>query len=258
MCNDQVVFLYRITRIETGKTYIGMTTKPTIRWWTHRWMAGKSSSLIHKALAKYGEDSFVFEIIGCSRNWQDGAETERQLIMQYGSYVLDGGYNLTKGGEGVLGNIFSDESRERIGRSRRGKPGRPIPESEKQVHRDHTLRMYAEHPEYRNELSKRALESRIRNGNLITGRTNSEETKRKMSEAAKKRWSSIAAEDRTTLLKGSWTDEERRNRAKKGAQTRMASGQGIAGLLRMTKEDRSNAMKKAWITRKAKLSQQHF
>jgi group I intron endonuclease len=223
-----IAYLYCITRIATGQKYIGLTIDPKVRWWTHCWSAGRSRQFIHRAIAKYGSDAFTFEIVACARTWIEGAETERRLIAQHRSFVKDGGYNLTTGGEGPHGRVCSEETRARIGQSRKGQPGRQISAAERDIHRKQTLQMYANHPEYRAELSKRSLESRIRNGNLGIGRSNSPDTIARMRKAARKRWSGKTPEQRSAAVCGSSSKEQRRERARHTHLTKVALGNDIA------------------------------
>lgn len=194
-----IAYTYAITRIATGQRYIGVTIEPDTRWAMHRWSAGRSPQLIHKALAKYGADAFTFEILACSRTWKDAALIERQLIAQYGTHVSDGGYNLTLGGEGPYGRVCSLETRAKLSRSRKGK-GHRIPAAQKEVHRRHTLAMYRDHPELRLELGRRATAARVRNGHNGVGRKNSEETLERMRVAALERWSKTTLGDRKSHM----------------------------------------------------------
>jgi group I intron endonuclease len=195
-----IAYLYSITRIETGQRYIGLTINPEVRWWTHRWSAGKSNNRIHRAIAKHGAEAFRFEIIACARTWEDGAQVERQLIEQFRCHVSQGGYNLTTGGEGHAGVPCSPETKERIGRSRRGKPGRPIPPAEREIHREHLLRRFKEDPTAFYEMAQNSMNSRIRNGHL-TGRKNSPKTIEKMRDSAKLRWSNVSQQERQAHMR---------------------------------------------------------
>lgn len=110
-----VVYLYKITRLATGQSYIGVTVNPRKREATHKWIANKRHrglfQLIHKAIAKYGCDAFSFEVIACSRNYESALQTEIDLIAQWQSHISDSGYNLTRGGEGPSGRSCTPETR---------------------------------------------------------------------------------------------------------------------------------------------------
>ena len=103
-------FIYKITNKENGKIYIGKTVN-TIqeRWHEHIDEAfgnNASNSLLHKAIAKYGVSSFLVEEVG---EFLDSELNEKEIfyIKEYKSFHLDGGYNLTYGGEGTT--RYSDE-----------------------------------------------------------------------------------------------------------------------------------------------------
>jgi group I intron endonuclease len=185
-----IAYLYIITRTETGQRYIGITINHRKRWSSHKWLAktGRTEQLVHRAIAKYGADSFTFEVVGCARSWADACQAEAHLIEQYGSHVSLGGYNLTLGGEGPAGRTCSPETKARISASRKGQPGRPIPPEEREATRIRLLQLYADDPSQRSLRASRSIESRNRNGNTGHGRKNSPETIERMRLAALKVW----------------------------------------------------------------------
>lgn len=58
----------------------------------------KTGQYIHRAMAKYGVENFIFEIISTCRTQEDTDETESILIKQYDSRSKEHGYNLMIGG----------------------------------------------------------------------------------------------------------------------------------------------------------------
>lgn len=189
--STSVVYLYRITHTASGRCYIGLTIEPRKRRNTHAWLANKlpgRSALIHRAMAKYGRDAFIFEVIASATSWADAIEAERLLILQEDAHVSCGGFNLTQGGEGPFGRTCSQETRDKISASRRGQPGRKISDEEKAAARERVLRMYAERPELRSGMARRSIEARKRNGNMGHGRKHSPERIEKIRQAALKRW----------------------------------------------------------------------
>lgn len=96
--------------------YCGITTRSLHKRWTaHR----KSKFALGCAIRKYGEDAFSIEEIARSWSFDDLKEFEKLLIEQYGTYA-PGGYNLTRGGDGVLGIKFSEETLAQMSLSRKG------------------------------------------------------------------------------------------------------------------------------------------
>ena len=98
-------YIYLVTNFENGKLYVGQTVN-TIehRWDDHvseAYNGNKSSSLLHRAIIKYGASSFgICALEECADAELD--EREKYYIKEYDTYYIhDKGYNLTWGGEGV-------------------------------------------------------------------------------------------------------------------------------------------------------------
>ncbi len=101
--------IYKITNVLNNKIYIGITTKPLnkrrqqhIQWSKHK----KRLYVIHKAINKYGLDNFLFESIDNFDGNDDACQKEVKYISLYNSFIPNG-YNMTLGGEGVLGHKHS-------------------------------------------------------------------------------------------------------------------------------------------------------
>lgn len=93
-----MISLYVVTNKLNGKQYVGMTSRSMRqRRWEHLSAARNDSQYhFHKALRKYGEDSFEWEVVAQTLAHDDACESERRLIEQQRP-----AYNLTVGGEGV-------------------------------------------------------------------------------------------------------------------------------------------------------------
>ena len=86
--------IYKITNKINGKAYIGQSRKIEQRF--HEHIYANTSSLIHKAIIKYGQNNFTFEILEeCSA--EELNEKEIYWIKYYDTY--ENGYNLTLGGD---------------------------------------------------------------------------------------------------------------------------------------------------------------
>lgn len=94
-------YLYKITNQLSQKIYIGQSNKETERWRQHKYFARqeKPAQYIHRAMAKYGFENFVYEIIAMCVSPEDANETEKELIKQYDSRNPKKGYNVAPGGE---------------------------------------------------------------------------------------------------------------------------------------------------------------
>lgn len=107
-----MAIVYLLTNTVNGKKYVGKTVRSLdIRWQEHVNCSKYHSTLhIHKAIRKYGSDSFSKEIIEeCDNN--NASNREVFWIETFNTFYH--GYNMTKGGEGVEGFIHSKESNEK-------------------------------------------------------------------------------------------------------------------------------------------------
>ena len=96
--------IYKITNKINKKIYIGKAINITTRWNQHYLDSFNDNindnSIIHKAIRKYGVESFSFEIlILCSPKELD--ELEKYYIKYYNSNNKDIGYNIAEGGGGA-------------------------------------------------------------------------------------------------------------------------------------------------------------
>ena len=96
---DRVHYIYRIINKINGKIYIGQSVDTIRRWYDHKRDAAKQNPpmLITKAIKKYGNNNFDFEVIACCKSWKHANELETILVAQYHSLVPYG-YNMTLGG----------------------------------------------------------------------------------------------------------------------------------------------------------------
>ena len=114
--------VYRITNIANGKSYIGISNNIERRWKYE--IRGDSidkgvNSAIEKAIRKYGEDCFYFEILEVLEDADDRFEAEKMFIKRYDT-MAPNGYNLTEGGEGACGFKHSDDTKRKMSESKKG------------------------------------------------------------------------------------------------------------------------------------------
>lgn len=100
-----MIGIYKITKIENGKSYIGKSNDIERRFKEHQTKGKISRIPVDEAIAKYGINAFTYEIIEkCSLNQLN--EREQYWIKYYDTY--HNGYNETIGGE--IGNMQHGET----------------------------------------------------------------------------------------------------------------------------------------------------
>lgn len=104
------MLIYKVKNIINKKIYIGKTTNTLQeRKKSHEKKAKyKPKTHFHRALKKYGNDNFEWEILQTANNAEDLNQLEQTYIKKYNSYKE--GYNMTNGGEG--GDTISNKSYE--------------------------------------------------------------------------------------------------------------------------------------------------
>lgn len=116
---------YLITCGPSGKRYVGITTQSVAdRWKQHLKDSQRRLSregALARAIRKYGAESFSIEPICVSWSWKNLCSLETALIAQWNTKAPNG-YNLTSGGEGVVGYQRTAEDIERSAAKHRGKP----------------------------------------------------------------------------------------------------------------------------------------
>ena len=90
-----MIGIYKITNKINNKIYIGQSINIEERWKKH--IYSPSNSLVHQAIAKYGVQSFTFEVLEECASEQLN-EHEVYWIAHYNS-VIPFGYNKTEGGD---------------------------------------------------------------------------------------------------------------------------------------------------------------
>lgn len=108
--------IYKATNRVNGKVYVGKTMYDVPR----RLRAHKRGEFYFgRAIKKYGIRNFDIVVVDYADNPELLSLKEQDWIVRCRSFVPNG-YNLTEGGEGVLGLRFSSESIERLSKSHLG------------------------------------------------------------------------------------------------------------------------------------------
>lgn len=103
-----------------GKVYIGITCqRPEARWRNGK--GYKNNLHFWRAICLYGWDNIKHEIIRDNISKEEACEKEKELIALYDSASGKNGYNLTLGGDGVVGITHSEYSKMLMSKARKGK-----------------------------------------------------------------------------------------------------------------------------------------
>ena len=138
-----------------GKVYIGLTTTSLEqRKKEHKSNAKKGNRrYLYNALRKYNMvDTFKLIEIDIADTKEELYEKEMGYIIMYRSFEREYGYNMTYGGDGVNGYVFTEEDRKKISNTVK-KYNKENPEVGKK-HGEALKKYYQENPEARQEMSE--------------------------------------------------------------------------------------------------------
>ena len=109
--------VYLLTNSVNGKRYVGITRQTFSARLSKHWSAAKFGrpTRIAAAIRKYGKASFTSVVLETVKTYKNAMEREREIIL-----TMKPEYNVTAGGEGVLGLIFSQETRAKISAKAKG------------------------------------------------------------------------------------------------------------------------------------------
>ena len=115
------MYLYKISFPEhlTTKCYIGITSQ-TLKKRFKSHCYSSNCSLISRAIKKYGKNSAIMSVIAECDNWELLCLAEQEAIEKFNT-ISPNGYNLTLGGEGLYGHVFSEQHKDRISKANIGK-----------------------------------------------------------------------------------------------------------------------------------------
>ena len=103
--------IYKFVNKINGKCYIGFTKNVKKRLNEHR--LSRDNTYFHNSIKKYGIENFSFEIIYQSKDGQHCKDVmESYFINLYDSF--NSGYNLTHGGEGLLGFNHTETTKNKM------------------------------------------------------------------------------------------------------------------------------------------------
>jgi group I intron endonuclease len=114
MAND----VYLIINLVNNKKYVGITRNGyLVRFHQHLQESHTAyhNSILHKALAKYGDENFVVKLIETNVPDSQIKEKEKYYIKLYDTfYVNKKGYNMTEGGDGMSGYSHTKQTKAKI------------------------------------------------------------------------------------------------------------------------------------------------
>ena len=147
-------YIYKI-EFPNGKHYIGQTISLEQRKREHKKCAKKDNTVLYKALRKYNIiDTFELIEIDTADTFEKLCEKEIEYILIYNShYIIGYGYNMTYGGDGINGYIFTEEDRKKNSQ-RVKKYYENNPEVAKQ-NGERLKEYYKNHPEVIQQISER-------------------------------------------------------------------------------------------------------
>jgi len=166
---DSKFVIYKITHIDSGKSYIGMTMDYLRRMKNHFNDNNPNCRYLHRAIKKYNKVAFQHKILYRCNSWETLCQKEKEYIRLFKTKSPKG-YNLTDGGEGIYGLKHSDESKKKMSESSKGR-----------IVSLETRRKLSEIN--KGHIVSNAARKKISNSHK--GRTFSKETLKKMSDAGK-------------------------------------------------------------------------
>lgn len=178
--------IYLLTNTVNGKRYVGVTSKGVLaRWKQHCYTAKcKAVTYLHRAINKYGKESFTVEHIASALNPTVAVEFERDVIKQYAPE-----YNQTNGGEFTVGRRVTEETRRKMAE---GQKGRKHSAERRQQHGEAIKQKLKDDPVYRNKIFDALDKARAnaftpaanaKRGAAAIGRPMSLEARKKISDA---------------------------------------------------------------------------
>ena len=165
--SNNVVYMY--TNKVNGRRYIGITNDLERRRKEH---LRHSTQLIDRKIKEYGADNFDLVVI-FTGTYEECKIKEQEYIEQYQTLASQNGYNITKGGDGVVGFSHSEESKKRMSESHKKLPHKPHSEETKQKISESNI---GKHSNY-----KPTEETKQKISDSLTGRKLNEEQRKAIS-----------------------------------------------------------------------------
>jgi hypothetical protein len=148
--------IYKIV-FPNGKHYIGLTTTSLEQRTKEHKKSAKNgdTKCIYNAIRKYGMvDTLELVEIDTADTIEELCEKEIGYIIEYNSYYMNGGYgyNMTLGGEGTNGYVYTEEDRKKISKSQKKRFENP---KEIQKNSERIKKYYEDNPDAIQQNSER-------------------------------------------------------------------------------------------------------
>lgn len=214
-----MICIYAIINIVDDKHYVGQAQDRDYRWREHRkQLRGfyHHNLFLQRAWCKHGESNFIFVVLEVLNDAHNLNERET-----YWAKLLNAEYNIAPPGQGMRGYKHTDEARANMSNSHKGKSHHSDDHKKKLSERmkgnKHAAgtKQSAEHIEARASVIRGrpvSLETRAKRSASLKGKKHSEEakakmsaavnwrppvseeTRKKLSDAAKKQWEKLLTE----------------------------------------------------------------
>jgi len=119
------MLIYKLTNRVNGGVYIGkyIGNEADARFQQHVREARRGGDrYLCRAIRKYGSDSFKVEVIYRAKTADELSKMETFFIILHQSHKSENGYNMTLGGEGTVGRVVSERTRQLWSNQRKGRP----------------------------------------------------------------------------------------------------------------------------------------
>ena len=183
------MLIYRVTNKINGKKYVGQTVfslEKRRRQHINDALSNKDTYHFHNALRKYGPDNFEWTILHKCSIIEELNMLEMYYIRLYNTF--EKGYNLTLGGDGVVGFEHSEELKKKMSDALKGSKnpnyGKTFSEETRQKMSDANRGKRLSEGQ-KKKISETLKGKYVAENNPMYGKHLSEETKRKISEAFK-------------------------------------------------------------------------
>lgn len=101
----------------SNKFYFGITSLKLNDRWHSNGNGYKNQQLFYRAIQKYGWNNFEHIIIAKNLTQEQAHQMEKDLIFMFNSTNPVYGYNITQGGEGMLGYTHTKSAKRKISKS---------------------------------------------------------------------------------------------------------------------------------------------
>jgi len=116
------VIVYLARNARNGKCYVGKTKRSLVQRMAehrHASLIGSPQPL-HRAIRKHGMETFTWsELVNTECTEEELNLLEVRFIAECGTYG-SAGYNATRGGDGVVGLVHTEDAKRRMSENRRG------------------------------------------------------------------------------------------------------------------------------------------